>query len=314
MATSYLDDKVAISVRGTAGNWTNQATVYGVENGNSRLDGVSIAPKGAKALRGRIRPSIETGDGDDNVSIDVVAVNNGADFSNPNSSAASGGKQRAVGLNRTYIDLGNGNDDLSLNSKVEITTNWRSEFVQGASHIKNLRFFDGEQYTTKNALAAASVDLHETGVDAGNGNDEISFFNGWSSDIWLGDGDDSITLTAGKKLYIHGGSGSDKVAFSQSNATYEGLNNGFHEVLTSEGSVYLNSDIESISIDGDEVFNEPEPGPGTGTGTGTGNGTGTGTGSTEYLKLETLASTIQAEIPDQVVLMRSFSTMLTAIP
>ena len=52
------------------------------------------------------------------------------------------------------------------------------------------------------------------------------------------------------------------------------------------GSVYLNSDIESISIDGDEVFNEPGPGTGTGTGTGTENDTGTGTGSTEYLKLE----------------------------
>ena len=254
LTTTNLNDTINIKVRGTAGNWSNQAVVYGLNIGNNKLDGINMNLRNAGSLRGRIRPSLETGSGDDVVSIEVSAVNNGSDYFNANSSRIEAGKQRAVCLNRTFVDLEDGNDYLTLASKVEITRNrWNSEFVVGASAVKANGFFGGQEYAEKNANAAASVDLYESGINAGLGNDSIQFFNGWSSDVWLGAGDDSLTLTAGQNLYIHGGVGRDTVKFVGPNADYVGFENNFHVVNTAEGKVFLDRDINHLFIDAQSV-------------------------------------------------------------
>ena len=259
LTSTKFDDDITIRVKGRAGPWTNQAVVYGLNVGNNRLDGINLKSLGASVLSGRIRPSLQTGKGDDNVLIEVIALNSGSDYSNPIHPSAIKGKQRSAALNRTFVDLGEGDDKLQLNSQVELSDGiLSSQTIQGAGSINGLSFFDGGSFATKTKLAAASLDLHESGVSAGAGNDELEFFNGWSSDIWLDDGNDVVKLTAGNDLYIHAGDGNDRIEFIDSNANYIGIKNTHHVVETSEGSVFIDKDVETINIDGKDVYSSSQ--------------------------------------------------------
>lgn len=143
-STAFLtefNDTVVIEVNGRAGDWSNQAVAYGMRGGNSKLDKLSfyeVTP--GSNLRG-LRPTLLTYEGNDKVEIRVNASNDGELYSETLGADAVAGKQRAVGLFQSVIDLSDGND------KLQIVTNTRVGDINniGASSITGSEDFFGDQ-------------------------------------------------------------------------------------------------------------------------------------------------------------------------
>ena len=254
-STAYLTeygDYIELFVNGGAGDWSNQAVAYGIRGGNSKIDKLTfdeVTP--GSNLRG-LRPSLETYEGNDTVLINVTATNFGEEYSEPLSADAVEGKQRAVGLFQTVVDLGEGNDELRIATMAQVGTN--DYQGQGAISVAGFNdFFGGNGSTEQTLQAAAACDIYESAVFAGGGDDTIDIFNGWDSDLFLGNGNDTVTLTAGKNLYIHGGDGTDLVEFEDEDTTYDGTEDGRYKFNTSEGFVFVSLDVERVTINDENV-------------------------------------------------------------
>jgi Ca2+-binding RTX toxin-like protein len=224
-----------------------------LRGGNTKVDKIEFNEiKPGSNLRG-LRPTLYTYEGDDSVTISTSAQNIGDQYSVPDSSNAIAGKQRSVGLFQVIVDLGKGGDNLDLDSEASFDEN--SEPAKGASSITNSDdFFGGIATTSNDEAAAASLDIYESVVFAGSGHDQIDFYNGWESDVFLDGGNDILSLTAGRNLFVHGGPGSDIVTFEDDEVSYEGTQNGYFLFDTTEGSVFIGLDVERVII-GDENVN-----------------------------------------------------------
>ena len=266
-STAFLsknDDIVDIVVESEAGDWSNQAIAYGIRGGNSKLDKhLTNDPIFGTSVRG-LRPTLMTYEGDDQVVLEVTASNNGNEYINQNDLNAQAGKQRAVGLFQALVDLGDGNDKLDIRTATRISSN---EKMSGSKTISGLSdFFAGPDSATQSIDSAAACDIYESVVLTGRGDDKIDIYNAWNSSILMGDGDDSLTLSAGNDLYVQGGDGTDVVTFEALETQYIGLTENWHKFITSEGSVFVSNDIDSVSIGNAGVdLEEPEvdskPGP-----------------------------------------------------
>ena len=154
---------------------------------------------------------------------------------------------------QAIVNLGKGGDNLNLLSTAIFDEN--SEPVKGASSLTDSDdFFGGIATTSNDEAAAASLDIYESVVFAGSGHDQIDFYNGWESDVFLDGGNDILSLTAGRNLFVHGGPGSDIVTFEDDEVSYEGTQNGYFLFDTTEGSVFIGLDVERVII-GDENVN-----------------------------------------------------------
>ena len=261
---SEYDDVISVNVSAEAGDWTNQAVAYGIRGGNSKVDKVSLEELNPGSNLRSLRPSLLTFGGNDLVEFTVQAKNTGQEYDVPLSEDASEGRQRAVGLFQAIADLGEGDDFISVSTGFEIGSISR----KGAENIRFQNdFFGGSQSTSQDEFVAASVDFYESAIILGEGDDTVLFHNAWESDIWLDDGNDTLTLSAGKNLFIHGGDGDDSVNFVDDNVTYDGVEKAMNKFTTSEGSVFINTDIENVLINGEEVrlsnsdVIDPEPQP-----------------------------------------------------
>ena len=252
-STAYLTefgDYIDLNVNGSAVDWTNQAVAYGIRGGNSKIDKLTFdeVMEGSN-LRG-LRPSLVTYEGDDTVLIRVNATNNGEQYSEPLSADAVEGKQRAVGLFQTVVDLGEGKDEVIIRTTAEVGDN----STEGASSVASSNdIFGGLSSTEQTLDAAAACDIYESAVFAGGGADTINIYNGWESDLFLDNGDDTVTLTAGKNIYIHGGDGTDLVEFEDEGTTYEGTEDGRYKFNTIEGNVFVGLDVERVTINDESV-------------------------------------------------------------
>lgn len=283
---SKSDDVLSIKASANAGDFSNEAVAYGIQGGHLDADKLDkdLSTAGFKNLR----YAVDTGGGDDQVNIEVEANNFGLDSAKliDSKDAQSSkviksylednedkGMQRAVGVFRSVIDLGTGSDSFTSNSNVSLNFNQDqarddSNILLGATLIgskDDLFEEEGGRFSGKVWKAAAAVDIFESVLLAGSGNDKINIYNGWFSDIWLEEGDDTLELSAGRDLYIHGGEGNDTVKVSDNNsvkqlhgglfkeAKYEGFKNGFHEVMTSEGSIYIDDEVENLIVNGQAV-------------------------------------------------------------
>ena len=248
-STSYLtefSDNIILLVDALAGDFSNQAVAYGIRGGNSKVDKLSFDEVvSGSNLRG-LRPTLMTYEGNDSVFLEVTASNTGEEYSVPNSTDAVAGRQRAVGLFQAVIDLGEGNDDLEVNTSIRIGD---EASIRGSESLANINnFFGGPSSTEQTRNSAAAVDVYESAVFMGGGNDTINIHNGWDSDFFLGSGNDTLILNSGKNLYVHGGDGSDSVQFNSLTTTYEGTEAGRYKFNTSEGAVFIDLDVERVSI------------------------------------------------------------------
>ena len=164
-STSYLtefDDNVYIPVTAEARDFSNQAVAYGMRGGNSKVDKLSFDEVvSGSNLRG-LRPTLMTYEGDDIVYLEVTASNNGDVYSVPNSADAVAGKQRAVGLFQAVVDLGDGNDDLQIDTFTQIGS---GSFEKGAQSLNGASdFFGGNSSTEQTRSAAAAVDVYESAI------------------------------------------------------------------------------------------------------------------------------------------------------
>lgn len=251
-STTYLSDfgdYIYIDSSATAGDWVNQAVAYGVRGGNAKVDKRPL-PDAYTNLKG-LRDSIFTYGGDDHLDILVTAENSGSEFEVPTAAAQElAGRQRAVGVFQAIVDLGDGNDLFTSRTFTTIGSNPTrgAESIAGQSD-----FFGGNQSQMQDSSVAGAVDIYESALILGSGDDVAELHNGWNSDIWLDSGDDSIELVAGKELFIHGGDGYDTAIF-ESSSNYLGTDNDLHVIQTSEGNVYLDVEVEKLVIDGEAIF------------------------------------------------------------
>jgi len=286
------EDILFIKSSANAGDFSNEAVAYGVQGGHLDADksSASLSTAGYKNLR----YAIDLGAGADTLTIEVEANNfglNSATLIQSKQAQASKvikdyikdnedkGMQRAVGVFRSTIDLGDGSDVFT--SKATVSLNFSQAQVRditnslaGATLIApadDLFDEDNGRFSGKTWKAAAAVDIFESVMLAGSGDDNLNIYNGWYSDIWLDSGDDTVQVSAGRDLYIHGGEGNDSVLINDSSlvqsthasifksAYYDGIKNGFHEIITTEGSIYVDGDVEKISVNG-KIIELPENG------------------------------------------------------
>ena len=275
---SEFDDNVTIRTEAEAGDFSNQASTYGINGGLASTDKQKRTDKLSKAPD--LRTSLSTNGGDDKISISVQATNSGRGFSGFRN--RSDGKQRAVSINKSLVDLGTGNDTISLKSEVLLNGGFLFPYVRGNGNSVKLPgahtianqpgIFDGPTSTTNDFNASASADLFESGIDAGDGDDTVNLYNGWQSDIYLGAGNDNVNLSAGNELFIRGGGGNDTISFltrkevkdafaDYKEPVYKGVQviggNSLHVVSTDEGNVYLDSGVETLNINGQAVALDP---------------------------------------------------------
>jgi len=228
-------DIIAIRSEADARDFSNLATAYGINGGHVSTDKIRADWQLSKAPQ--LRKSLIANGGDDNVTINTQAANTGQ--INAKAINRDFGKQRAVGIFNSYVDLGTGHDTITLRTEVLLSNpaqyiaTWNNRDGSIANLPAEFGWWpifqtisaDGLSHSSKNVEASltqypgASSIRDQAGLFDGPTKSAPDLDATGAADLYeaaldAGDGDDKVNIYNGWESDIHLGAGDDAINLS----------------------------------------------------------------------------------------------------